>query len=57
MEITHGTGGGGFEAQWRRHIARDTREWLVPPKKSELPPNADGAGRQPRLAREGLASG
>lgn len=26
-----------FEAQWRRHRACDTWEWLVPPKKSQLP--------------------
>ena len=57
VEITHGPGGGGFEAQWRRHNACDTWEWLVPPKKSQLPPIADGGGRQPRLTREGLASG
>ena len=57
MEITHGPGGGGFEAQWRGHYACDTWEWLVPPKKSHLPPIADGGGRQPRMAREGLASG
>ena len=57
LEITHGTGGGGFEAQWRRHNACDTWEWFVPPKKSQLPPIADGGGRQPRLTREGLASG
>ena len=24
VEITHGPSGGGFEAQWRRHVARDT---------------------------------
>ena len=57
VEIVHGTGGCGFEAQWRRHNACDTWEWLVPPKKSQLPPIADGGGRQPRMAREGLASG
>ena len=57
VEITHGPGGGGSEAQWRGHNACDTWEWLVPPKKSHLPPIADGGGRQPRMAREGLASG
>lgn len=53
LEITHGPGGGGFEAQWRRHNACDTWEWLVPPKKSQLPPISDGGGRQPRMARGG----
>ena len=53
VEITHGPGGGGFEAKWRRHNACDTWEWLVPPKKSQLPPIADGGGRQPRMARGG----
>ena len=57
VEITHGPGGGGFEAQWRRHCACDTWEWLVPPKKPQLPPIADGGGRLTRMAREGLASG
>ena len=48
MEITHGPGGGGFEAQWRRHNACDTWEWLVPPKKSQLPPwlMAGGGSRE-----------
>jgi hypothetical protein len=57
VEITHGPGGGGFEAQRRRHYACDTWEWLVPPKTSQLPPVDDGGGRQPRTAREGLACG
>ena len=35
----------------------DTWEWFIPPKKSQLPPIANGGGRQPRIAREGLASG
>ena len=42
LEITHGPGGCGFEAQWRRHNACDTWEWLVPPKKSQLPPKLMG---------------
>ena len=39
VEITHGPGGGGFEAQLCRHYACDTWELLVPPKKSQVPPD------------------
>lgn len=39
VEITHGPGGGGFEAQRRRHNACDTWEWIVPPKKYQVPPD------------------
>ena len=47
VEITHGTGGGGLEAQWRRHNACDTWEWLIPPKSLTYPrsPMAGGGSR------------
>ena len=37
LEITHGTGGGGFEAQWRRHYPCDTGVVRCPQKVSATP--------------------